>query len=129
MSQRGKNDSGQQPRDAVISIKMKTTIIAIASVGLLLACTQPVRPQEVAQGRALAERLCSGCHAIAGAGPSPVAQAPPFSRLGHSIDIDSLAEALAEGILTGHGPVEMPEFVLSPEEIDGLLAFLHSVQK
>ena len=73
--------------------------------------------------------LCSGCHAIAGPGPSPVVQAPLFSHIGRSIDIDSLAEALAEGILTGHGPVEMPEFVFSPDEIDGLLAFLHSVQE
>jgi hypothetical protein len=40
-----------------------------------------------------------------------------------------LAEALAEGIVTGHGPIRMPEFVFSPEEIDDLLAYLRSVQE
>ena len=64
-----------------------------------------------------------------GPGPSPVSAAPAFSTLGQIVNIDDLAEALAEGILTGHGPVEMPEFTLDPDQIDALLAYLHSVQK
>ena len=43
--------------------------------------------------------------------------------------IDDLAEALAEGILTGHGPVEMPEIVLEPEEIESLLGYMQSIQE
>jgi hypothetical protein len=58
-----------------------------------------------------------------------VAAAPAFSGIGHRMNIDDLAEALAEGILTGHGPVEMPEIVLEADQIDGLLAYLHSVQE
>jgi mono/diheme cytochrome c family protein len=82
-----------------------------------------------ATGGQLAEGLCAGCHAIAGPGPSPVAEAPAFSGIGRRVKIDDLAEALAEGIVTGHGPVEMPEIVLDPDEIDALLAYLHSVQQ
>ena len=40
-----------------------------------------------------------------------------------------MAEALAEGIVTGHGPVNMPEFVLTPDQIDALLAYLVSIQE
>jgi hypothetical protein len=36
------------------------------------------------------------------------------------------AEAMAEGLVVGHGP--MPEFVFTEEEIDGMLAYLNSVQ-
>ena len=84
---------------------------------------------DVATGRQLAGQLCSGCHAIAGAGPSPVSAAPLFSRFARKWPIDNLAEALAEGIVTGHGPVLMPAFVLRPPEIDALLAYLKSVQE
>jgi mono/diheme cytochrome c family protein len=83
----------------------------------------------VNQGGWIAKRLCSQCHAISGSGPSPVAAAPIFSTIGRRTEIVDLPEALAEGILTGHGPTEMPEFVLTPDEIDALLAYLHSVQK
>ena len=81
-------------------------------------------------GEELAERLCARCHAVVGAGPSPVADAPAFSGLAHKWPIDYLAEALAEGIVTSHREdVRMPEFVLSPEQIDDLLAYLGSVQE
>lgn len=82
---------------------------------------------DVGAGRAMAEQLCSRCHAIAGPGPSPLAQAPLFSRFGRQFRVDDLAEAMAEGLVVGHGP--MPEFVFTPEEIDDMLAYLNSVQE
>ncbi|NJO33050.1 MAG: cytochrome c [Rhodospirillales bacterium] len=81
------------------------------------------------QGHEMAVRLCSRCHAISGEGPSPVAAAPAFAALGRLYPVDYLAEALAEGIVTGHGPIMMPEFVFEPEEIDDLIAYLESVQE
>jgi mono/diheme cytochrome c family protein len=43
-------------------------------------------------------------------------------------DVEGLAEALAEGIIVGNtGERQMPEFVLSPEEIDDLIAYLKSL--
>lgn len=81
---------------------------------------------DVAAGGALAERLCARCHAVAGPGPSPLGQAPPFSGFERKWPVYHLAEAMAEGLVIGHGP--MPEFTFTPEEIDDLLAYLHSVQ-
>lgn len=83
----------------------------------------------IEEGRDMADRLCSGCHAISGPGPSPVEQAPPFSGFERKWPVEYLAESLAEGIVTGHGPVQMPVFVFTPEEIDDLLAYLNSVQE
>jgi mono/diheme cytochrome c family protein len=83
----------------------------------------------VQDGHAMAQRLCARCHAISGPGPSPVAQAPPFSTFERNWPVEYLAEALAEGIVTGHGPVQMPVFVFTPDEIDDLLAYLESVQE
>lgn len=83
---------------------------------------------EVETGRSIAERLCAGCHAVEGPGPSPVADAPPFAILHQRWPVAHLAEALAEGIVVGHGSVTMPEFVLQPDEIDDLIAFLESLE-
>jgi mono/diheme cytochrome c family protein len=83
----------------------------------------------VAQGRALAEENCAGCHAIAGPGPGPVAEAPPFSGFARKWPLEDLAEAFAEGIMVGHPTVAMPEFVFSAAEIEALLAYLGSVQE
>jgi mono/diheme cytochrome c family protein len=79
-----------------------------------------------ATGQALAERLCARCHAISGPGPSPLVQAPPFSGFERQWPVYYLAEAMAEGLVIGHGP--MPEFTFTPQEIEDLLAYLHSVQ-
>jgi cytochrome c len=38
---------------------------------------------------------------------------------------ENLAEALAEGIVSGHP--DMPEYVLSPEEIEAVMAYLHTL--
>jgi mono/diheme cytochrome c family protein len=81
---------------------------------------------DVGAGRAMAERLCARCHAIAGPGPSPLAQAPLFSGFERKWPVEYLAEAMAEGLVIGHGP--MPEFTFTPEEIDDMIAYLDTVQ-
>ena len=81
-------------------------------------------------GREMARAMCARCHAIEGDGSSPARTAPPFASLARKWPIEYLAEALAEGIATGHeGQVQMPEFLFDPDEIDNLLAFLESVQE
>lgn len=78
------------------------------------------------QGRALLASRCSHCHAITLAGDSPDREAPPFRTLGQKYPIEWLAEALAEGLFTGHP--NMPEFVFAPQEINAILAYLQSIQ-
>ena len=80
-------------------------------------------------GHALAEQYCARCHAIEGAGPGPAPEAPPFTRIARQWPPDHLREAFAEGIMVGHGPVEMPEFELEPDAIDDLVAYLNSLAR
>ena len=77
-------------------------------------------------GRELVERHCSRCHAIDITGSSPHPEAPPFRTLGTRYPIDSLAEALAEGLVTGHP--NMLEFMFEVHDVGAILAYLQSVQ-
>lgn len=100
----------------------------VGCVLLLLLGTSPLLAQEeesVARGRALAETSCGRCHATGPTGPSLLAEAPPFRELKGRYPIDTLAEALAEGIGTGHP--QMPELTFEPSEIDDLLAYLRAL--
>ncbi len=78
-----------------------------------------------ARGQAIAERLCARCHAIRELGASPMGLAPPFRDLPKRYPVENLAEALAEGIVTGHPA--MPRFTFEPREIDALLTYMASL--
>ncbi len=83
-----------------------------------------------ARGRAFAQVNCSTCHAIDRTGDSPYAPAVPFRTLSQNYPVENLAEALAEGIGVGHNDdVQMPEFVLGPEEIDDFLTYLATLEE
>lgn len=101
----------------------------------LMACSHAPRPEEehlgaspaeIEAGQKMAVEQCGTCHAVARGEQSPVRNAPPFSYLGRNYPISSLAEALAEGMITGHDA--MPEWELEPAEIRGLLGYIQSVQ-
>ncbi|WP_425375123.1 c-type cytochrome [Methylobacterium nonmethylotrophicum] len=74
----------------------------------------------VDRGRALARSGCARCHAIGRTGASPVRQAPPFRTLHEREPVDDLAEALTEGVRTGHP--SMPEFRFDPDPAEALIA-------
>jgi|KBSMisStaDraftv2_1062788.scaffolds.fasta_scaffold476755_2 mono/diheme cytochrome c family protein len=81
-----------------------------------------------ARGEFFAREHCSTCHAIGRNGTSPYPRAPAFRTLPAKYDVEGLAEALAEGIIVGNtGERQMPEFVLAPDEIDDLIAYLKSL--
>jgi hypothetical protein len=46
--------------------------------------------------------------------------------LGQRYPIESLEEALGEGLMSGHP--EMPEFRFSPSDVGAVIAYLKSVQ-
>jgi mono/diheme cytochrome c family protein len=77
------------------------------------------------RGESIAQRLCARCHSIKREGESPMGLAPPFRELPKRYPVDHLAEALAEGIVTGHPA--MPEFTFAPREIEALLSYLSSL--
>lgn len=105
-----------------------TTVFLLAALVGTQAVSAASSP-EIERGRAFAQRHCATCHAIGHAGTSPYAPAPPFRTLHERYDVEALAEALAEGIVVGHGGArQMPQFTLSPAEIDDLLAYLKSLE-
>jgi cytochrome c len=69
---------------------------------------------------------CSSCHAVGQIGESPLPIAPPFRVLHLRYPIDDLAEALAEGITTGHPT--MPEFQLDPAQINDVLSYMKTLR-
>ena len=79
------------------------------------------------RGETLLASNCSRCHAIGRTGASSHRQAPPFRTLGHRYPIETLAEALAEGLYTGHP--DMPEFVFEIRDVAAILAYLQSIQE
>ncbi len=79
------------------------------------------------RGERLLSRHCGMCHAIGRQGNSPHRKAPPFRTLSKRYPIESLSEALGEGLYTGHP--DMPEFVFAPADIGAILAYLHSIQE
>ena len=80
-----------------------------------------------AQGERLAQELCAGCHAIGRTGASPREGAPPFRDLHRRYPVDDLAEALAEGIMTGHP--EMPQFSFDADQVTAFLDYLRSLER
>ena len=95
---------------------------------MLLLAAAPAASEEslVDDGLVLAVESCARCHAIADERESPHEDAPPFRTLSQNYPVEALAEALAEGIVSGHP--DMPEFVFEPDEVAALIAYLESVQ-
>jgi mono/diheme cytochrome c family protein len=93
--------------------------------GLTAAAQDAPRLEQ--RGRALVERHCSRCHSIDITGSSTHPEAPPFRTLGMRYPIVSLAEALAEGLVTGHP--DMPEFMFEVHDVGAILAYLQSIQQ
>ena len=102
-----------------------------AAVGILLvaglACgSVPAAASNVQQGRRLAQTYCAKCHAIDKVSPSPLRIAPPFRTLHERYPVETLQEALAEGIVTGHP--NMPEFSFDADQVGDFIAFLKSLE-
>lgn len=104
--------------------------IAGTGLAVLLTAWFAVPPGAAAQspvevGRAIAKKSCAGCHAIGRTGASPLAGAPPFREFARKWPLESLEEALAEGIVTAHP--DMPEFQFGSAEITALIAYLDEI--
>jgi mono/diheme cytochrome c family protein len=92
----------------------------------LAAMPDPAAAQDIVRGKKLAEEHCARCHAIGLTGTSPRDPAPAFREITQRYPVDTLWEALAEGIVTGHP--DMPEFLWPPRDIDDILGYITSIQ-
>jgi mono/diheme cytochrome c family protein len=107
----------------------KSLAAAIAALAGVLHWASPVLADDAVlrRGQTIAETHCSRCHATGRQDPSPLPQAPPFRGLAKRYPLHYLAEALAEGIVTGHR--DMPVFTFNPDEIGALLAYMGSISE
>ena len=101
-----------------ILMPLAFTLIALTPVAA-------ASPQEQ-RGKTFALNNCAKCHSIDKVTPSPLKIAPPFRTLHKRYPIETLSEALAEGISTGHPT--MPAFQLDPDQIGDLLAYLKTLE-
>jgi mono/diheme cytochrome c family protein len=102
---------------------LAATVLSAAFAGAAV----PANAASPQQGKRLALLYCSKCHSIDKVSPSPLSIAPPFRTLHERYPIDTLQEALAEGIITGHP--SMPEFRFEGDQIDDLLAYLKTLEQ
>jgi cytochrome c len=102
-------------------------ILAATAAAILLPDTASAQSPRAERGRAFARANCATCHSIDKVSPSPLAIAPPFRTLHERYAVETLEEALAEGIVTGHPT--MPEFRLEPDQIGNFIAFLKSLEQ
>jgi cytochrome c len=79
------------------------------------------------RGEVLLATNCSRCHATGSVGESPHPQAPLFRTLARRYPIESLEEALGEGIISGHP--DMPEFRFDGEDVGAIVVYLKSIQQ
>jgi cytochrome c len=98
------------------------TLIAFALLSGMSSAAA-VNPQ---QGKRLALTYCARCHAIDKVSPSPLKIAPPFRTLHERYPVETLQEALAEGIVTGHPT--MPQFSFDADQIGDFIAFLKTLE-
>ena len=102
---------------------------AAAIMGAIMAATSGAIAAEdpaVKRGREIATAACADCHAIGATGASPKSEAPLFRELGRKYPVESLEEALAEGVVVGHPG--MPQVKMNEAEIGAFIAYLKTVQ-
>ena len=99
-------------------------IFAVAVV-MMIAATGTQAAGNAEKGRIFVESNCARCHAIGLDDDSHMPEAPPLRTLHNRYPIDSLTEAFAEGIVTGHP--QMPEFQLDIDTISDMLAYIKTL--
>lgn len=95
----------------------------LASIGLLTSAK--AQSADPSAGRHLAETACSGCHQIDATvpNPEPISGAPSFVDVSR---MPSTTELAIKVFLRTSHPT-MPNFILSPEEIDSVAAYILSL--
>jgi mono/diheme cytochrome c family protein len=104
-------------------------MLRLATIFLLLASSGGLAQEDGSleeHGRALAERMCSACHAVGRRGESPHVGAPPFRALDRRVELDSFTERLREGLMSDHP--DMPTFRFTREDARAFLLYLRSIQ-
>jgi cytochrome c len=105
----------------MLRLTLRQTLVTLVLITPALAMS----PAEQ-RGKTFALTNCARCHSIDRVTQSPLKIAPPFRTLHLRYPVETLGEALAEGIETGHPT--MPTFQLGPDQIHDLLSYLKSLE-
>jgi mono/diheme cytochrome c family protein len=100
--------------------------VGAVCAGLLLAGAAQAQNEAIANGRLVATRQCSRCHAIGSTGASPLREAPVFRTILARYRRDVLEVELIQHMQVGHAA--MPDFQFNPAATADLLAYLDSIQ-
>jgi len=111
----------------MVSRRSAAAAAVLSMSALVVATSTGVAETTTAdQGRVLLEANCSRCHAIGLEGESEHKEAPPFRVVVTRYLPDNLAEALAEGLISGHP--DMPEFVFEPDQVEAIVTYLNDLR-
>lgn len=113
-----------QEREACFPI-LTFVLLLIAFVSFATSASAASAPS-VRRGKAFAVANCSQCHSIDLHTRSRLKSAPPFRTLHKRYPVETLGDALSEGLSIGHP--RMPEFRLGPAEVPDFIAFLKSLE-
>ncbi len=120
----------RQVKETSSMISRRRKLAAILLPALLAVChaagPASADVQSVRRGKAFAKANCAQCHSIDRTTRSPRRGAPPFRTLHKRYPVETLEDALGEGLSVGHP--KMPEFRLDPDEIDDFINFLKSLE-
>ena len=98
--------------------------IAVTAVAGLACHISPASAADAADGKALLEKNCSRCHAVAAGLASPLKDAPNLWTVLGYYPSERLEVEMGEGIGSRHR--EMPQIQFSDDEIASIYAYLHS---
>jgi hypothetical protein len=120
------------PLSAIRHVKIDYLCNLAEMVSLLVVLAHDDAPSEAEhdisvteRGAALAERMCSKCHAIGRGGASLHARTPAFRELGGRSDLDFFADLLRENLSVCHQHADLS---LSREDAQALVRYLRCIQ-
>lgn len=109
-------------------LRVRAGRLALLAAALAAMATSAAAQEPSARrGATLVKRHCGGCHATGPEGVSRHPAAPPLRELHRRYEPETLAEALAEGILTGHPA--MPSFRFEPRDVRSIIIYLDEIQE
>ena len=121
--------TGRNMRGRPVYPTWQTRRLPVRAALILVALACYMRPgltAEISEGRAILERNCGRCHAVAAGDASPLKEAPNLAIVLGSYPGERLELELGEGIGSRHR--DMPQIQFSAEEITSIYYYLHGTE-
>jgi mono/diheme cytochrome c family protein len=112
--------------DRLRSVSASVGLSGAVMLATLVGSPAQAQNPSAQRGVVIARTYCVSCHAIDKVSPSPLQAAVPFRDLHKKYPVESLQEALTEGIVTGHP--SMPEYRFDAGQTADFIAFLNSLR-